>query len=102
MFGESENKLVFGGYPVKMRVVSTMDDKDVLINCKNVTGSYSQLVSFVKKDNIIGRYKFGVKTTKMATIDYAPNGEIEIACLRDSKEKFSELFNVAKKLLEES
>lgn len=103
MIGKSENKLVFGGWPVTMRVVSMIGDKkDVLINCKNVTGSYSQLLSFVKKDDLTGRYKFGVKTTKIATIDLAPNGEIEIACLRDSKVKFTELFNVATKLLEES
>lgn len=96
MFVNEENKqLTFGGYPVTLRVVGD----DVLVNCKNVTGAYSQARAFVKNQSPTNIYPWGIKTTKPAFLEYIPGGNVNIACLEDTKAKFMELYDECEKLL---
>lgn len=96
MFNQSSKQLTFAGHPVTMRVVG---GNEVLIHCKNVTGTFSQAKSFVNNTNPSNIYPWGVKTTAPASISHAPGGNVEIACLRDSRDKFMELYHECENLL---
>ncbi len=90
----------FGGYPVEMRVVTvTGGNKEVLINCKNVTGTFSQAKAFKKKSNITNEYPWGVKTSVPAFITDVPGNRVSIACLTDTKDQFLNLYNECEALL---
>lgn len=92
--------LTFGGYPVELRRVDTANGPDVLVNCKNVTGLYSQARDFVEGKNFFtNEYKWGVKTTEPAFIQTMHNGNVAIACLEDTREQFNKLYDAAKALL---
>ena len=95
MFSDHK-QLTFGGYPVTLRVVGD----DVLFNCKNVTGTYSQAKAFVRNQSPTNIYPWGIKTTKPAFIELIPGGNVNIACLEDSKSKFMELYEECENLLE--
>jgi hypothetical protein len=92
--------LTFGGHPVELRRVDTSTGPDVLVNCKNVTGLYSQAKAFVEQKNFItNEYRWGVKTTEPAYIKTMHNGDVAIACLVDTREQFNRLYNEARALL---
>ncbi len=90
------NELIkFGGYPVEMRVVG----EEVLIQCKNVIGTYTQAKAFIKKSNITNTYQFGTKTADPAFITEIPGGLIKIACLEDTRKQFNLLYEKCEELL---
>jgi hypothetical protein len=96
MYGQEDNKqLTFGGWPVEFRVVGD----EVLVNCKNVTGTYSQAKAFVKNQYPTNTYPWGIKTTKPAFLENIPGGNVNIACLEDTKAKFMELYYECERLL---
>lgn len=96
MFSQESKQLTFGGWPVEFRVV----EEEVLINCKNVTGTYSQAKAFVKNlSPHLNTYPWGVKTTKPAFIENIPGGNVNIACLEDTKAQFMELYDECERLL---
>lgn len=85
--------LTFGGHPVELRKIDTINGPDVLVHCKHVTGLFSQAKAFREKKNFITNvYPWGVKTTEPAYITNLHNGDIGIACLTDTKQKFDELY----------
>lgn len=93
---ETENQLMFAGYPVTLRPV----DGDVLVQCKNVIGAFSQAKSFKDKNNMSGLYPFGVKTEKPCEITENPfTGGIAIACLEGTKQEFDALYKKCESLL---
>lgn len=86
----------FGGWPVKMRAVGD----DVIINCKNVTGTYSQLRSFVRNEKYpFNNYQFGIKTSEPAQISNTPDGRVKIACLDDSRDNFMRMYDKAGEMI---
>jgi len=96
MFNQpTEKNLTFAGYPVQMRVVGD----DVLVNCKNVTGTYSQAKAFMKNSSPTNIYPWGVKTTVPAFLTHEPGGDVRIACIQDTRAKFEELYEECERLL---
>lgn len=95
-----DNELTFGGYPVTLRLVDLPGGKqDVLVHAKNVTGTYTQANAFIKNLNPTNVYPFGIKTTEPAFLTHIPGGNIRIACLTDTKEKFMDLYNRSEEML---
>jgi hypothetical protein len=93
---EKENsQLMFAGHPVTLRKV----DGDVLVHCKNVTGTYTQAKAFVNHENVTSIYQFGVKTTEPAFLENFPDGRVKIACLHDTREKFMALYDECERIL---
>jgi hypothetical protein len=92
---QTENKqLTFGGHPVTLRVVGG----EVLVHCKNVIGTFTQAKAFVNNSNMSNIYPFGIKTTEPAFLTNVPGGNVRIACLMDTKEKFMELYHEAERM----
>lgn len=79
-------KLTFGGYPIELEWV----DNEVLIHCKGLTGTLTQVEGFIKEKN--GKRHFFDKSK----IRKWRNHEIKIDCLQDSKEQFNYLYEQAK------
>ena len=92
---QNDKKFEFAGYPVEFRVVGN----EVLVNCKNVTGTYTQAKAFVKRQNPTNIYPFGAKTTDPAYLQHVPGADVKIACLQDSNEEFMELYYHCEELL---
>jgi len=92
--------LTFGGHPIELRRVDGINGPDVLVNCKNITGLYSQAKDFVeRRDPMVAEYKWGIKTSEPAFIRTMWNGDVKIACLTDTRAKFNELYEAAKAML---
>lgn len=91
----------FGGYPVEMRLVNGRDGQEVLIHCKNVTGTFSQAKAFKNKTNYVNQYPWGIKTSAPAFITDVPGERVSIACLTDTRQKFLELYDKCEELLNE-
>lgn len=88
--------MTFGGYEVNLRKV----DNDILIQCKNVIGKYSQYLNYKKK---LGS-EFGLKEEEKCKIEFSitySNG-IKIGCLEGSKEELKELINNCELLLKQN
>jgi len=92
---QTESTLFFAGYPVLMRVVGD----EVLVNCKNVTGTYSQAKAFLKNMSPTNTYPFGIKTVEPAFLTNVPGGDVRIACIQDTREKFIALYDECERLL---
>lgn len=92
---KKESILFFAGYPVIMRVVGD----EVLVNCKNVTGTYSQAKAFLSNSNPTNTYPWGIKTTEPAFLTNVPGGDVRIACIQDTKAQFMKLYDECESLL---
>ena len=85
------NQLTFGGYPIEMELI----DDEVYVTCKGVTGTASQIKTFLKNKSG-GRYKFGDSSIKCY-----PNKIVRIDCLSDTKEQIKFLYEQSQKLKDE-
>jgi hypothetical protein len=92
---KQESILFFAGYPVVMRVVGN----EVLVNCKNVTGTFSQAKAFLSNSNPTNVYPWGIKTTVPSFLTNEPGGDVRIACIQDTKEQFMKLYYECENLL---
>jgi len=80
-------ELFFGGYPITLELIG----EEVIIHCKNVTGTLSQIEGFLN-DKTWKRHYFGD-----CKIRRWRNNEIKIDCLKDSEENFLKLYKQIKK-----
>ena len=78
--------LSFGGYPI---ILERKDD-EILIHCKNITGTLSQIEGFINEQSW-KRHYFG-----QCKIRNWRNGEIKIDCLKDTKKNFINLYELIK------
>lgn len=79
------SEMTFGGYPVRTRKIS---NSETLVNCKGVTGTLSQLVTWLEnhRPSDLNTYYFGVKS-KQSEIKL--DGQtIKIACLEEDYKSF--------------
>ena len=77
--------MLFGGHEVTLRKVHD----DVLIQCKNVIGKYSQYKDFKQKIN----NEFGIKESEKCKFEFSTvyrNG-LKIGCLDGSKKELESL-----------
>jgi len=81
-------ELTFGGYPITFTKV----DGEILITCKGLTGTLTQIDNFLKKKTIT-RYKFGD-----SNIRTCPDKKVRIDCLTDTKKQMEFLYKQAQEL----
>ena len=78
-------ELTFGGEPVILEWV----DGEVLIKCKNVIGTLTQVEGFINEKGYVRHYFGECKIRKWT------DHKIKIDCLEDTKENFKKLYEQA-------
>lgn len=92
-FVESKEKMTFAGH----ELIFTKLEDEVYIECKNVIGTYSDIMAFKNRTSVTGVYQFGNAMAKQRGRNF-----IQVGCLMDSLAKVDEIIKNCEKLKKES
>lgn len=81
--------MTFAGHELEFKLV----DGEVYITCKNITGTYSEIMAFKNKTNPTGVYHFGSALSKQRARNF-----LQVGCLLDSLTKVDEIIKHCEKL----